>query len=134
MTDKPTHDDFPPDSKLSPLQQRAVILLAIGQSYRRVSAELGVSVSTVHAWKQLPEFAEQIDALSADITRRFQAVNLRAMGRAIRTLHRIAFDENAKTSDRLAAISRILDMANNWYIVQPLESARRRMESMANRE
>ena len=132
MSNEPPHDDFPPDSKLSALQQKAAYLLALGWSYRRVSAEIGVSLSTIHRWKQLPQFAEHLNALSSEITHRFQSRNLRATLKAIRTIHRICFDENQKASDRLAAATKIIDLAMSWYVIRPLEVSRRKLESMAD--
>ena len=133
MTPELTHDDLPPHPTLSPLQQRAAHMLALGWSYRRISAEIGVSKSTVGLWKEIPEFAGQIGTFSAEFTRRFQATNLRAAAKAVRALHHIAFDESARTSDRLAAIGRILDMALDWHVVRPLEISRHKLEAMGDR-
>jgi hypothetical protein len=129
MTDEPIESDFPPHATLSALQQKTAYLLALGQSYRRVSANLGVGLASIHRWKQMPEFAEHLNALSAEIAHRFQATNLRATLKAIRTIHRICFDENQKASDRLAAATKIVDLSLSWYIVQPLEQARHKLEA-----
>ncbi len=132
MTNELHEDDFPPHPTLSPLQQRAAQMLAFGLSYRKISAELGIGLASIHRWKQLPEFAEHLDALSSEIAHRFQSRNLRATLKAIRTIHRICFDENQKASDRLAAATKIIDLAMSWYVIRPLEVSRRKLESMAD--
>lgn len=132
MTPELTHDDLPPDSNLSPLQHRAAHMLALGWSYRRIATKLAVSKTTIVNWRKSPEFLVQIGTLSSEITHRVQAKNLRAAAKAVRTIHRICFDENQKASDRLAAATKIVDLSLNWYIVQPLEEARRRLEAMGD--
>ena len=107
-------------------------MLALGWSYRKISAELGVSTGTIHNWKGLPKFTEQIDALSSEITRRFQAKNLRAAAKAIRELHAICFDKSQRASDRLSAASKIIDLALNWHVVRPIEESRRKLEAMGD--
>ncbi len=128
-----TEDDFPPHPTLSPLQQKAAYLLALGWSYRRIASEIGVSKSTICDWSKDPEFSGQIGTVSSEAARRFQAVNLRATIKAIRDLHCIAFNRSTKTSDRLAALKLIIDLAISWNVVRPLEESRRRLENLASR-
>ncbi len=132
MTPELTHDDLPPNPSLSAKQQKAAHMLALGWSYRRISAELAVSKTTIVNWRKSPEFLVQIGTLSSEITHRFQSRNLRAMGKAIRVLHAICFDERQKAADRLAAASKIIDLAINWHVIRPLEVSRHKLEAMGD--
>jgi hypothetical protein len=94
--------------EITPIQYRAICLLASGQNCTRVAEEAGVTVRTVERWKADPSFKKVlretiIHAYDAALGELALGANL-----AIKELIHIIEDEDTPRKTKLGAISLLL--------------------------
>jgi hypothetical protein len=102
--------DRPQPSTLTPRQLAAIALLTSGKTVSSVAAMLNVHRSTLHAWKQLPDFAAELQGrrteLRDTIDARLYRILLHATHTAIASLRVKDVDASHRNAFRLLAALR----------------------------
>ena len=102
--------DRPQPSTLTPRQLAAVALLTSGKTVGSVAAMLNIHRSTLHAWKQLPDFAAELQSrrteLRDTVDARLYRILLHATHTAITSLRVKDIDASHRNAFRLLAALR----------------------------
>jgi hypothetical protein len=102
--------DRPQPATLTPRQLAAVALLTSGKTVSSVAAMLKIHRSTLHAWKQLPDFAAELQSrrteLRDTIDARLYRILLHATHSAIASLRVNDIDASHRNAFRLLAVLR----------------------------
>jgi transposase-like protein len=53
-----------PDKELTEIQLRAARLLAMGESHKNISQQLGIDRTTIYRWRKLPTFSAELSQLT----------------------------------------------------------------------
>lgn len=115
---------------LKPQQTQALNLLLQGRTQSAVAAELGISRTTLNSWLKLAEFQTQLTEGQMELWHAALNRAIASTEDAIQTLATICRDPAAKPSDRIAAASRLLDLAMKGVVQINLE---RRLTALEDR-
>lgn len=107
-------------AKLTPRQLDALQLIAAGQSQRQAAKAVGVSPQTMTAWRHLPEFENQLEALMAQA----QAETLTMLrGQRIKALETINhLMDSAPAATRLQAARTVLEASATLPPLPPVQT------------
>jgi hypothetical protein len=99
------------DSKLTPIQERAIVALLANSTIKRAAKSIGVDETTLWRWLQDKDFhaayrAARHECVSQSIAR-LQQVSTEA----VNTLREVMRDKTAKGSERVSAAKAILDFS-----------------------
>lgn len=81
---------------LSPEQDRAVLLMAQGCSFKEVADELGISVSKLYRWRQSNDFQFIVNTMKTDLKQVNKDAIHKAVTKSITTLTELLDDEDSK--------------------------------------
>lgn len=100
---------------LTPAQEKAVELLAAGQTVGDVAAAVGVHRVTLWEWTRLPAFREAQDQLRREAWRAAADRMRRNVTRAAEVVGEVLDDAQASPRDRLMAAKLVLDRAGGLF-------------------
>jgi hypothetical protein len=120
--------DRPQPNTLTPRQLVAIALLTSGKTVSSVAAMLNIHRSTLHAWKQLPDFAAELQSrrteLRDTIDARLYRILLHATHTAIASLGVKDIDASHRNAFRLLAALRPWMPRMDALLQPPRDSAR----------
>ena len=106
---------------LTPKQQTAIGCLLTEPSVTAAAAAAGVGERTLHRWLDDTAFAAAYRSARREAVQQAIARVQQTSGPAVTVLYSIATDTNALTSSRVAAASKILDLAIRAVELEDLE-------------
>ena len=122
---------------LTPQQEEAALLLAMGVRITTVAKRLNVNRATVWTWKKNESFKKLVSEISdANMTAARNAGSY-MLPKAMRRLAEIIDaepDEAPTPGDQIAAAKLLLEYATNWHLIEPIERAKQEMEAKLQAE
>ena len=118
---------------LTPAQERAVELLAAGQTVGDVAAAVGVHRVTLWEWAKLPAFRQAQDQLRREAWRAAEDRMRRNVTRAAEVIGEVLDDAQADPRDRLMAAKLVLDRAGALIEAPAAESEASTWEAVVHR-
>ncbi len=99
------------DAKLTPKQEKAVSALLTQPTIEAAAAAVGVNAATVHRWLAEAAFSAAYRAARREAVGQAIARLQQVSGGAVAVLAQVAADKQAPASSRVAAASKLLDLA-----------------------
>ena len=122
---------------LSPQQEEAALLLAMGVRITTVAKRLNVNRATVWTWKKNESFKKLVSEISdANMTAARNSGSF-LLPKAMRRLKKIIDAEPSEpptTSDQIAAAKLLLEYATAWHVIEPLERTKQELEAKLQAE
>lgn len=99
------------DSKLTPIQERAIIALLSNSTMKRAALSVGVDETTLWRWLQDKDFHAAYMKARRDTVSRAIARLQQASTEAVNTLREVMKDKTAKGSERVSAAKAVLEFS-----------------------
>lgn len=114
------------DDGLTPAQRLAVGQLLCGSTMAACAARVGVSVRTLHRWRQLPAFAAVLNARSSEA---LETTCVRARNLMLKSTQVLA--DALREGDATRWAARIVQMSRVWQMAQTLPAIPEDMNAAA---
>lgn len=120
-----------PNDGISPTQARAVLALLVQPDVASAASAANVAVRSLYRWlRDDPDFQREYARLRREATRQAIAAIQQTAGGAARVLAEIAADKDAPPSARVAAASKILDLAIKAVELEDLDQRLTALEAV----